>query len=52
MPAPPQVIAGEFGEPWSIDPESRGTLRNAHGIEVFDSYGTELHECDEEDYAV
>jgi hypothetical protein len=46
--APPQ---GEFGEPWIIDPECPGQLLSQHGLEVYDSYGTELMESDEEDYA-
>ncbi len=49
-PAPPQV-AGEFAEPWMIDPEHPGVLLDFTGREVYDGLGTDLIEPDEEDYA-
>jgi hypothetical protein len=50
-PAPPQGSAGEFGEPWVMDPDNPGNLKNANGIVVHDAWGTELIEWDDEDYA-
>jgi hypothetical protein len=46
-PAP----AGEFGEPWRVDPADASILRRRDGVTTHDSWGTEVVDDEQELYA-